>query len=82
MDTTLAQNFLQDDYALFQGHTLTSYHAANFIGHLDRPPIVGDEQDAQDRFEIINTLRPHRVGLCRGDVFAVASDFIYKSSTM
>jgi hypothetical protein len=82
MDTTLAQNFLQDDYALFQGHTLTPYHAANFIGHLDRPPIVGDEQDAQDRFES-STRCAHIGSVCAAAMYLRWLRTLFmKSSTM
>src|SRR6516164_3958806 len=78
MDAARSQDLLDHDYALFQGHMLALDHAANFIGHLDCTPIIGDEQGMQHCFEIINAAHPSRISLHRGDASRVASNLVHE----
>ena len=53
-----SQNSLDYGYTLFHSHVLALDHPLNFIEYLDCTFIVGDKQDLQDCFKIINSLRP------------------------
>ena len=73
MDTPCSQHFLDHGHALFHAHMLVLNHASNFIEHFDCTLIVGDKQGLQNRFEIINLVRPRFTLQCR-----MSSNFVYK----